>query len=687
MAWVNLQSSLGSRAHVVAGPVLRTVTPTSVTVWLAMRVGATVTLTVLDEQGIQRMTGARRSLAIGANLHIVAVTATPNVPFADLTEGNVYRYTLSFAFDDGSPGTLAAATNGASLAYLPYDLPSFALPPKDLTLLRLLQGSCRKPHADGAEALTIANGLIAATAANGFARPHQLLLTGDQIYADDVAPIMLTMLTDAATALLGWAEVLPVPAVYGTSNTAAQLDSFMRRPLLRTQGFTSEDLDSHLMALGEYLAMYLFVWSDVLWPPGNLPTLVDVRTDVTNKWKALPPFLRPPIGGLLPTNVLADISNKIEKTRGNLENFRSMLPTVRRVLANVPSYMIFDDHEITDDWNMTRKFCRDVYGNPLGQRIVQNGLVAYAFCQHWGNVPEDFQPATPATPGSTLYGLLDTPNPTPGAFAQKATDYNTRSSQIRSLVGLHDAFALDARTDNAVFHDTFALKYHYSIVGPGHQIIVADTRTWRAYPTDSDRATHLLTKNPQADLFKQQILDTPDPQDRQLLVVLTTNAPPVQPIRAATEHFRLSNTFSHYPDIFEAWDLPSVSFDHLLTAVTSKLPPDGSGKLTGSVVLLSGDVHFAFASRIIYRATNRFGDLKRNGRRRSWHNSSRVLSRNRTKTPRSSTAKVISPQRIRSSPDYCTSFGRRGSKATWAGISRRTPAFASAAGSSAWPIR
>lgn len=605
MAWVNLQSSLSTRPRVLAGPVLRRVTPTTVTVWLAMRVGATVTLRVLDEQNTQRMTGSRRSIAFGANLHIVAVTAQVQPPFADLSEGNVYRYDLSFAFDDGSPGTLAAATGNARLAYPPLTLPSFALPPRDLTLLRLMQGSCRKPHGEGPDALTFLDGLINSTATNGFARPHQLLLGGDQVYADDVAPVLLTMITDAATALMGWTEVLPVPPIYGTFNTAAQLDSFMRRPLLDSQGFTSEDLDSHLMALGEYLAMYLFVWSDVLWPPGNLPQLVDVRNDVVNKWRSLLEGTGSPIALGRPTR---DIDDKIEASRVNVENFRSTLPTVRRVLANIPSYMIFDDHEVTDDWNMTRKFCRDVYGSPLGQRVVQNGLVAYAFCQHWGNVPEDLAPATPATPGSTLIPLVDTPNPTaPGAFAQKAADYTFRSSQIRSLVGLHDAFALEARTDNAVFHDAFSLQYHYSVVGPGHQVIVTDTRTWRAFPRDSDGATHLITKNAQADLFRRQIVDAPDPGDRQLLVILSTNAPPVQPIRSATDHFKLTNAIKHFPDVFEAWDLPSVSFDRLLTALTSKLPLVG-GQRTGSVILLSGDVHFAFASRMIYRATNRFED-------------------------------------------------------------------------------
>ena len=59
------------------------------------------------------------------------------------------------------------------------------------------------------------------------------------------------------------------------------------------------------------------------------------------------------------------------------------LPKVRRALANIPTYMIFDDHDVTDDWNMTLKFCNAVYNSDLGRRVVQNALVAYALCL-WG---------------------------------------------------------------------------------------------------------------------------------------------------------------------------------------------------------------------------------------------------------------------------------------------------------------
>ena len=50
---------------------------------------------------------------------------------------------------------------------------------------------------------------------------------------------------------------------------------FLRRDPLEAAGFTSEDLDGQLLSLGEYLCMYIMVWSDVLWP-ADMPTFNDV---------------------------------------------------------------------------------------------------------------------------------------------------------------------------------------------------------------------------------------------------------------------------------------------------------------------------------------------------------------------------------------------------------------------------
>jgi hypothetical protein len=39
-----------------------------------------------------------------------------------------------------------------------------------------------------------------------------------------------------------------------------------------------------------------------------------------------------------------------------LEVFRDTVWKVRRLMANIPSYMILDDHEVTDDWDLQNHY-------------------------------------------------------------------------------------------------------------------------------------------------------------------------------------------------------------------------------------------------------------------------------------------------------------------------------------------
>lgn len=594
MDWKYLQESLGRKPLVLAGPMLRKTTSTSVTVWLALKQFARVTLTVTDEQDVV-MSGDGEPVAVGTNLYIIAVTAKPLD--GPLSEGVVYQYDLAFDTGTNSISFSAAMGSDAPLAYGALTKPSFSLPPKDLNRLRILQGSCRMPHANGRDTLPIIDDLLATTASNAYARPHQLLMTGDQIYADDVSRGLLLMLIEASDVLLGWRERMPgfeynpefpVPVPPGMRNRLLGPD---------VAGFTSEVLHSHLMSLGEYLCMYLFVWSPVLWPD-TLPSYAQVMEPMRKRlilgasdWKPR-------------TNETA-----INKELAVLAAFSNDLSKVRRVLANVPSYMVFDDHEVTDDWNMTRNFCADVYGHDLGKRIVQNALVAYSLCQHWGNVPEDFD--GPSTPGGKLIALLHpapsshapptTPLPAPPS-SDGAARYDRNSQDLRKLLGMHDFAVQKRRKDSANFHDDDTLRYDFTVEGDAHQIVFTDTRSWRSYPQGSNSPGHLLPKN---EITRQIAEKKPDLGSRLLIVVLSTNAPPVGPIRAAARNVWLSQTFTHYPDIFEAWEIPSVPFDRLLTALTQRLPKV-DGRHNGPVILLSGDVHFSFASRIVFRADSRF---------------------------------------------------------------------------------
>jgi hypothetical protein len=117
MAWTPLANRLASLPRVLTGPILRKVTPKSVTVWLALQKPGSVTLTVIDVGNTKVMQGSRRAISIGKNLHIVAVTASLLPGFQDLAEGVVYQYDLTFDFDDNLSTNFATATANADLAY------------------------------------------------------------------------------------------------------------------------------------------------------------------------------------------------------------------------------------------------------------------------------------------------------------------------------------------------------------------------------------------------------------------------------------------------------------------------------------------------------------------------------------------------------------------------------------------
>jgi hypothetical protein len=65
-------------------------------------------------------------------------------------------------------------------------------------------------------------------------------------------------------------------------------------------------------------------------------------------------------------------------------------PEVERwALANVPSVMMFDDHDMIDDWNISAAWVRDIREEPWWNEHVIGGLVSYWIYQHLGNLSPD----------------------------------------------------------------------------------------------------------------------------------------------------------------------------------------------------------------------------------------------------------------------------------------------------------
>ena len=64
-------------------------------------------------------------------------------------------------------------------------------------------------------------------------------------------------------------------------------------------------------------------------------------------------------------------------------------------MANIPTYMIFDDHDFTDDWNLNPMWYDRVYHTSLGVTAARNALVSYALFQDWGNDPLKYEKPLP----------------------------------------------------------------------------------------------------------------------------------------------------------------------------------------------------------------------------------------------------------------------------------------------------
>jgi hypothetical protein len=108
-----------------------------------------------------------------------------------------------------------------------------------------------------------------------------------------------------------------------------------------------------------------------------------------------------------------------------------------------------------------------------------------------------------------------------------------------------------------------------------------------------------------------QITQAPSLGSRVQLVIVTTNMPPIPPIRAAEDLLpTISDSMIYSNDVFDSWSFPAASFDMMVLTLSNRLPLDSGTPPahSGAVIVLSGDVHTSYASRLQYWADKRFGD-------------------------------------------------------------------------------
>ena len=299
---------------------------------------------------------------------------------------------------------------------------------------------------------------------------------------------------------------------------------------------TSIDGTSHLFAFGEFAAMYLSVWSNAVWTPLrdprepellDLPTMEEVferakwpniistfvgtplnveetrdtllqgetsEIKKKNKELKLSPFRDEGYVGYerkdngkytddkgKPQTAQEHFAKKLDerktdlrKERRRLTLFHDGLAKVRRVLANIPTYMMFDDHDFTDDWNLNPMWYDRVYTTDLGVTSARNALASYAVFQDWGNDPiryekqDDYKELL-----ARIVQLFPTGEPGPVAEA---------ANRLDALFGFKEQVVSDPVTGRFPARNP-VIKWHYSVPGPKHLAVAIDNRTRRSFPS------------------------------------------------------------------------------------------------------------------------------------------------------------------------------------------------------------
>lgn len=352
--------------RILAGPIIRRTDCSAVWIWLCtseeIALDAMIfSVTEAHQLGEQLgQTETRRHIQLGEQLHIYLLKVVPQ--FSQFDHTTVLAYRL---YESGGTRDNLTGYDESQFAVGPYSFPTFVIQNPRSNALRVLYCSCRKLHGDGDDA---SSGMLRQFTAQLLSRAERptlrttsLFLTGDQIYADDVSHIIFPSLRRLATQLRP--ETLPnLPEPLNLDSNAAR-----QQYMTRYAGFTSAEAQNHLITLGEYAAMYLYSWNEQIW-------------EETSEW------FQPIPSGM---DDFHEHGNIIQE-RNNLINAKLGSAAMRKLLANIPSYMMFDDHDITDDWNINPSWQRHVNSKTLGKRIISNALVAYWAFQGWGNDPDAF---------------------------------------------------------------------------------------------------------------------------------------------------------------------------------------------------------------------------------------------------------------------------------------------------------
>lgn len=283
----------------------------------------------------------------------------------------------------------------------------------------------------------------------------------------------------------------------------------------------------------------------------------DETSDATREWLAARRDLNDPPGG--------QVADYEEYTHLYYESWLD--PQVRWLLSTVPTCMIFDDHDVIDDWNTSASWVADMRATSWWRERVLSGLMSYWVYQHLGNLSPAEIEADP------LYASV------------RAADDGTDALR---------AFASKAEADAAT------VRWSYRRDFGRVRLVMVDSRAARVL----EEGRRSMLDRTEADWLREQALDERGSYDH---LLIGTSLPWLLPhlvhdVEAwssvlcrgdkGTRWARLGEKLRRGADL-EHWAAFPESFGELAELIAET----GTGpEAPATVCVLSGDVHHAYVA-------------------------------------------------------------------------------------------
>jgi hypothetical protein len=246
-------------------------------------------------------------------------------------------------------------------------------------------------------------------------------------------------------------------------------------------------------------------------------------------------------------------------------------PAVRWLLSVVPTGMIFDDHDVHDDWNTSASWRRDIATQPWWAERIESAFQSYWVYQHLGNL-------------------------SPAELAADETWPLVRDSPDAAAVLADLAHRADQRAPG--------IRWSFRRALGGVRVVVLDSRSRRVV----EGQPRLIADQAEWDWLTESVSGDWEH------VIIASSVPPLLPrgihaLEAWTErlgngawgrrgrHFgeRLRRGFDleHWP----AFTMSFTQLERLLSALASGRSSPG-GQPPRSVTVISGDIHHSFLASV-----------------------------------------------------------------------------------------